>query len=112
MTPRPIGTTTIAVLQSVADGVQFGFDIIDHTGLPSGTVYPALASLERRGFVKSRWEADGVARSEGRPRRRYYRITKEGEATLSAALERLGRMGLPAPSPALPPDPTPGPAEG
>jgi DNA-binding PadR family transcriptional regulator len=112
MTPRPIGTTTIAVLHCIAEGVEFGFDIIEHTGLPSGTVYPALASLHRRGLVKSRWEDDDLARSQARPRRRYYRITEEGEEALSVALERLNRMGLPTSPSALPSDPVPDPAEG
>jgi len=110
MTPRPIGTTTIAVLRCVADGVEYGFDIIDRTGLASGTVYPALASLEQRGHVKSRWEDDALARAEGRPRRRYYRITAQGQEALAAAIERLGRMGFPAPRLDSPPRPEP--AEG
>jgi len=112
MTPRPIGTTTIAVLHCIAEGVEFGFDIIDHTGLPSGTVYPALASLQRRGLVKSRWEDDDLARSQARPRRRYYRITPEGEEVLSLALERLNRMGLSTTPAVFPPDPVPDPTEG
>lgn len=94
MSPRPIGTTTIAVLLAVAEGVEYGFDIIDRTGLASGTVYPALASLERRGLVESRWEAEETARRDGRPRRRYYDITPDGRATLAAAMDRLDHMGL------------------
>jgi len=39
------------VLQALADGHRYGFDVIDHTGLPSGTVYPALAMLTRKGLV-------------------------------------------------------------
>lgn len=36
-----------AILHAVAAGQQFGFDIIDATGLTSGTVYPTLDRLER-----------------------------------------------------------------
>ena len=94
MSPRPMGYSTVAVLQALKDDFRYGFDIIDRTGLPSGTVYPALASLQGRGLVKSRWEADEVARSEGRPRRRYYEITRAGGEALSEWLERLGSLGL------------------
>lgn len=95
MSPRPIGSTTIAVLLAVARGHPYGFEIIDHTGLPSGTVYPALASLERRGFVRSRWEKEATAQREGRPRRRYYEVTADGEAQLEEAERRFSRMGFP-----------------
>ena len=90
MSPRGLGFATVQVLSAVADGHSYGFDISDHTGLPSGTVYPALSSLERRGFVTSRWEGTEKAESAGRPRRRYYRVTPAGEEALSAAVERLG----------------------
>ena len=94
MSPRAIGHATLAVLQAISDGVQYGFDIIDRTGLPSGTVYPALATLERRGLVDSKGEAVAVAQSDGRPRRRYYRLTAEGRTELAAALRRLESLGL------------------
>ena len=55
------------MLQAIADGYQYGFDIIDQTGLPSGTVYPALGRLERDGFVKSAWEDEDDAHAEGPP---------------------------------------------
>lgn len=84
----------MAVLQAIADGHHFGFDIIDRTRLASGTVYPALAVLARRGLVDSRWEDDARARSERRPRRKYYAVTAEGRETLRASLRRLDEMGL------------------
>jgi DNA-binding PadR family transcriptional regulator len=62
--------------------------------LPSGTVYPALTSLERRGLVTARWEGESAARAEARPRRRYYRVTGSGQAALTEAIERLKAMGL------------------
>ena len=107
MSPRPLGYATIAVLQALADGSRYGFDVLDRTGLPSGTVYPALASLERRSHVKSRWEKDDLARDEGRPRRRYYTVTTTGRTALAAALERLNAMGLTSA-----PMPQPNPVEG
>ncbi len=97
MSPRPLGYATLAVLQALADGHPYGFDVIDHTGLPSGTVYPALSTLERKELVESRWEEKDVAHSGRRPRRRYYRVTPEGAAALQAAMERFGAIGLRTP---------------
>lgn len=97
MSPRPLGYATIAVLQALADGHRYGFDVVEHTGLATGTVYPALSTLERKGLVTSDWEREEVASADGRPRRKYYRVTPEGRAELRAAMERLGELGLRAP---------------
>ena len=63
----------------------FRSDIIERTGLPSGTVYPALSRLERDGYVRSAWEDEAEAHAEGRPARRYYRITAHGRRALADA---------------------------
>lgn len=47
-----------------------------------GTLYKALARLERDGFLASRWEDPNEAAADGRPRRRFYRLTPEGESAL------------------------------
>ena len=86
---RPLSYATVSILKAIADGVRYGFDIMDRTELPSGTVYPALSRLERDGLVKSHWEALAKAHGDRRPPRRYYRITAHGERALTAALERL-----------------------
>jgi DNA-binding PadR family transcriptional regulator len=78
--------TLVAVLQAVADEVAYGFDIIDHTGLPSGTVYPALSRLERDGYLRSSWEDEADAFAAGRPARRYYRTTAPGLRALREAV--------------------------
>jgi PadR family transcriptional regulator PadR len=83
---RRLSVTAVSVLQAIASGFEYGFDIIDHTGLPSGTVYPALSRLERDGYVRSAWEDDHKAHREGRHARRYYRITAPGTRALDAAL--------------------------
>lgn len=80
--------TTALILQALAHGYQYGFDIIDVTGMPSGTVYPALRRFEETGLVTSRWEAEEVASSEQRTPRRYYELTKVGHEALATALER------------------------
>ena len=80
--------TGLFVLQALAQGHKFGFDIMDVTDLPSGTVYPALRRLESLGLVRSDWEADKAARDNARPRRRYYELTKTGREQLAEAESR------------------------
>lgn len=87
--PRQLSVAALRVLHAVADGTHHGFDIIDATALPGGTVYPALSRLERDGLVSSSWEAVTVARAEGRPPRRYYAVTPEGLQTLNDALRTI-----------------------
>ena len=77
-----------AILQAVANGYQYGFDVMDVTGLPSGTVYPALRRLEDGDLVASKWEKHEVAQHESRPPRKYYTLTKEGEQALAEAAKR------------------------
>jgi DNA-binding PadR family transcriptional regulator len=72
-------------MQAIAGGYQYGFDIIDQTALPSGTVYPALGRLERDGLVKSAWENESDAHADGRPARRYYKLTAPGVRALAEA---------------------------
>jgi DNA-binding PadR family transcriptional regulator len=88
---RPFNLTypTAAVLLAVRSGHRYGFDVMDATGLPDGTVYPILRRLERRGILEGRWEEEEAARSEGRPQRRYYRLTPAGEASMVDVVERF-----------------------
>jgi DNA-binding PadR family transcriptional regulator len=79
---------TVMVLHAMARGCQYGFDIIEETGLTSGTIYPALEKLEQLGLARSEWEDGRVAQQEKRPARRYYAITARGKTTLVEALER------------------------
>jgi DNA-binding PadR family transcriptional regulator len=89
---RALGYSTTAILVAIKDGARYGLDIIERTRFPSGTVYPALSRLERRGYVTGTWEDRRVADREGRPRRRYYQITPDGRAALLAALQRFGEL--------------------
>jgi len=82
---RRLSITTVSVLHALQQGVQYGFDILDATGLASGTVYPILSRLERDGFVRSTWEDEDRAHADGRPARRYYRLTAAGRTALEAA---------------------------
>jgi DNA-binding PadR family transcriptional regulator len=91
--PRELSVPALRVLHAVARGVAHGFEIIDETGLPGGTVYPALTRMERAGLLAADWENVDVARREKRPARRYYAVTPEGVAALNEALERLRELG-------------------
>lgn len=71
------------------------------TGLPSGTVYPALRRLERDALVASKWEPEAEASAHQRPARRYYEVTEAGKAAAQAATERfplLSRLAMEKPS--------------
>lgn len=80
---------TALVLQAIAGGSHHGFQIMDTTGLPSGSVYPILRRLEEAGLLRARWERHEIARDEGRPPRRYYDLEAAGEAWLEAARGRF-----------------------
>lgn len=48
-----------------------------------GTLYPTLHKLEKKGFISSRW-GDEIREERGGARRRYYKLTGEGQAALEA----------------------------
>ncbi len=82
------------IMVSLAEGPKHGYAIMTDveaiTGSPMGpgTLYGALARLERRGLIEALEPID---------RRRPYRLTGLGEATVRAQLERLhgfARTGL------------------
>jgi DNA-binding PadR family transcriptional regulator len=51
-----------------------------------GTLYKALGRLANAGLLEDCWEDADLALSEGRPRRRLYRISGAGEQVLAGAL--------------------------
>ena len=79
---------TALVLQALVNGHHHGFDIMDATALPSGTVYPILRRLDAAGLVRSTWEREGVARREQRPPRRYYELSSAGVIVAREAAAR------------------------
>ncbi len=85
---KDLSLGTVMVLHAIARGFQYGFDIMEETGLTSGTIYPALDRIEGLGFARSEWEEARIAHEEKRPARRYYQITREGGEALATALER------------------------
>ena len=80
--------TAALILKALSLGYCFGFEIMEVTGLPSGTVYPALRRLERDKLVQSAWEDEEEATESARPARRYYQINQAGKAAALAATQR------------------------
>jgi PadR family transcriptional regulator PadR len=99
---RRLRQGAVSVLNAVASGSRFGFDIMDATGLGSGSVYPTLERLEEQGLLRSRWEDARVAHREKRPPRRYFDLTPRGAEALNEGLAR---------HPGLRPATAPGPAK-
>ncbi len=81
-----IRRATALILLALRKGHVYGFDIMDATGLASGSVYPALRRLEEQGSVVSHWEEDlSDARGPGRPTRRVYSLTEAGKKRVAEA---------------------------
>lgn len=80
--------TAAMILQAINAGFVYGFSIMEMTGLPSGTVYPAMRRLERDGLIRSQWERQSIADAEQRPARKYYKLTSAGKVTLEASRKR------------------------
>lgn len=89
---RPLSSSSLSVALAIRDGIRHGFDIMDHTGLPSGTVYPVLSRLNRAGLVDSQWEDAAIAQDEHRPPRRYYELTQEGHKRLEASVAHYATL--------------------
>jgi DNA-binding PadR family transcriptional regulator len=103
MTAMPVEAklshTAAMILQAIHAGQIYGFSVMAMTGLPSGTVYPAMRRLERDGLILSKWEQQSIADAEQRPPRKYYRITRTGKATLDAVYKRYPLLERMIPSP-------------
>ncbi len=79
----------LLIMVSLADGPKHGYAImtdVDSFGaspIGPGTLYAALARLERRGLIEPLGPQD---------RRRPYRLTGAGSTALSEHLSELGRL--------------------
>jgi DNA-binding PadR family transcriptional regulator len=90
--------TAAMILQAIHAGFVYGFSIMEMTGLPSGTVYPAMRRLERDDLIRSSWEKQSIADAEQRPARKYYKLTAAGKATLEASRKRYPLLARLIPS--------------
>jgi DNA-binding PadR family transcriptional regulator len=91
--------TAAMILQAIDAGYIYGFSVMEVTGLPSGTVYPAMRRLERDEWIRSHWEAQSIADSEQRPPRKYYKVTRAGKSTLETSQKRYPLLARLIPSP-------------
>ena len=79
------GVLSLLLLHLLAERESYGYEVVQRlhsiglTGILEGTVYPALARLEREGRLTTRL----VASSSG-PARKYYRPTKDGYDALAS----------------------------
>jgi PadR family transcriptional regulator PadR len=77
-------TVSVLRVMCVANGPQWGLQIVRDSGRPAGSVYPILARLEAAGWARSNWETDS---DHGGPRRRYYQFTPDGREAALAMTE-------------------------
>jgi PadR family transcriptional regulator, regulatory protein PadR len=85
--PR-LSHTSAMILQAIGAGHVYGYTVMEVTGLPSGTVYPALRRMERDQLIRSQRERQSIADAEQRPPRKNYKLTRSGEMTLEASRKR------------------------
>jgi PadR family transcriptional regulator PadR len=93
--------TAAMILQAIHAGQIYGFSVMEMTGLPSGTVYPAMRRLERDGLIASKWEQQSIADAEQRPLRKYYKVSRAGVTALEAIHKRYPLLEKLIPSPAV-----------
>src|SRR5574339_300456 len=102
------GTLDMLILRTLQWGPQHGHGIgqtiraqsEDLLKVETGSLYPALHRLEKRGWLSSAW---GV--SEANQRAKYYRLTATGKAQLARERDRwsqlvnaIGRIMKPSPA--------------
>ena len=89
------GTLDMLVLRTLQWGPQHGHGIAhmirtqsdDLLTVETGSLYPALHRLEKRGWLKSQW---GV--SEANQRAKFYRLTAAGRAQLLRERDRWSQL--------------------
>ncbi|UCC25428.1 MAG: PadR family transcriptional regulator [Gemmatimonadales bacterium] len=89
------GTLDMLILKALSLGPAHGYGVllgIEEASrglltLEQGSVYPALARLERSGVIRSEW-----GRSENNRRAKFYRLTQRGQSRLAHELSRWDEM--------------------
>jgi len=89
------GTLDLLILQTLQWGPRHGYGITTairtHSGdalqVDTGSLYPALHRLERRGWVSAAWII-----SESKQRVREYRLTAQGKRQLMTERSRWERL--------------------
>jgi transcriptional regulator len=89
------GTLDLLILRTLQWGSRHGHGIgqqirqqsDDLLKVETGSLYPALHRLEKRGWLKSEWGT-----SEANQRAKYYRLSAAGKAQLLREQDRWSRM--------------------
>lgn len=89
------GTLDMLLLKALQWGPQHGYGLVqalraysgDVLQVETGSLYPALHRIERRGWVRSEWK-----QTESNQRAKYYRITPAGRKQLLANVGRWQQM--------------------
>lgn len=85
--------TATMILQAIEAGYVYGLSVMHATGLPSGSVYPAMRRLEAANLIRSSWESQRLAEAGQRPARKYYKLTAAGKSKLQVAQQRYPLLG-------------------
>jgi PadR family transcriptional regulator, regulatory protein PadR len=65
-----------------------GADLTRETGIPPGNIYVILSNGQEQGIFESEWE--GIdPKVEGRPRRRFFKLTATGVGAAQRALRAV-----------------------
>ena len=89
------GTLDMLILQTLQWGSQHGYGISQAIRVGSnevlqvetGSLYPALHRLEKRGWIKSEWKT-----SENNQRAKFYRLTLAGKKQLASEHSRWTQL--------------------
>jgi DNA-binding PadR family transcriptional regulator len=95
---KPLTSSSFYVLLALADGPRHGLGIASEieertqgeVRLGPGTLYNAIKKMVERKLIVE--ERSRPAPEADDPRRRYYRITRAGEAALEAEASKLARL--------------------
>ncbi len=90
--------TAALILHAIDCGHVYGYSLMEVTGLPSGTIYPALRRLERDELVRSAWERQSTTDAALRPPRKYYKLTRAGSITVQDVRKRYPLLEKLAPA--------------
>jgi PadR family transcriptional regulator PadR len=89
------GTLDMLILQTLRWGPAHGYRISQAIGAASndlfrvetGSMYPALHRLEKRGFVRAQWKT-----SDNKQRAKYYSLTPSGRRHLTREQSRWDQL--------------------
>jgi transcriptional regulator len=89
------GTLDLLILQTLRWGPRHGYGVAqairagsgDALQVETGSLYPALHRLEKRGWIRGEWRS-----SERQQRAKYYRLTAAGKKQLDVEHSRWTRF--------------------